>query len=46
MAGLNEAARYCRARGLAFAYHNHGPEFAAGGAEINGLIARTDPALV
>ena len=46
VAGLNEAARYCRARGLALAYHNHGPEFAAGGAEIDGLIARTDPALV
>ena len=40
VAGLNEAARYCRTRGLAFAYHNHGPEFAAGGAEITGLIAR------
>ena len=46
VAGLNEAARYCRALGLGCAYHNHGPEFAAGGAEINGLIARTDPALV
>jgi sugar phosphate isomerase/epimerase len=46
VAGLEEAARYCRARGLGFAYHNHGPEFAAGGAEIAGLIARTDPALV
>jgi sugar phosphate isomerase/epimerase len=46
VAGLQEAARYCRERGLAFAYHNHGPEFAAGGAEIGGLIGRTDPALV
>lgn len=46
VAGLHEAARSCRDRGLAFAYHNHGPEFAAGGAEITGLIARTDPALV
>jgi sugar phosphate isomerase/epimerase len=46
VAGLQEAARACRARGLAFAYHNHGPEFAAGGAEIAGLIERTDPALV
>jgi len=46
VAGLQDAARYCRAHGLAFAYHNHGPEFAAGGAEINGLIGRTDPALV
>ena len=46
VAGLQEAARYCRARGLAFAYHNHGPEFAAGGAEMTGLLERTDPALV
>jgi inosose dehydratase len=46
VAGLNDAAKYCRDRGLAFAYHNHGPEFAADGAEINGLLAGTDPALV
>ena len=46
VAGLHEAARACRARGLAFAYHNHGPEFAAGAAEITGLITKTDPALV
>jgi len=46
VAGLHDAARYCRERTLALAYHNHGPEFAAGGAEINGLLARTDPALV
>jgi len=46
VAGLQEAARYCRELGLGFAYHNHGPEFAAGGAEIAGLIERTDPALV
>ena len=46
VAGLDAAARYCRGKGLTFAYHNHGPEFAAGGAEINGLINRTDPALV
>jgi sugar phosphate isomerase/epimerase len=44
--GLNAAARYCREKGLRFAYHNHGPEFAAGGAEIAGLIKGTDPALV
>ena len=44
--GLDAAARYCRETGLTFAYHNHGPEFAAGGAEIAGLIGRTDPALV
>ena len=46
VAGLEAAARYCREQGLGFAYHNHGPEFAAGGAEIDGLIERTDPALV
>ena len=46
VAGLNEAAKYCRDKGLAFAYHNHGPEFAAGGAEINGLITGTDPTRV
>jgi inosose dehydratase len=46
VAGLDAAARYCRGKGLRFAYHNHGPEFAAGAAEINGLINRTDPALV
>jgi sugar phosphate isomerase/epimerase len=46
VAGLHDAARYCRARGVAFAYHNHGPEFAAGGAEMAGLLERTDPALV
>jgi inosose dehydratase len=46
VAGLDAAARYCRGKGLAFAYHNHGPEFAAGGAEIGELISRTDPALV
>jgi inosose dehydratase len=46
VAGLDAAATYCRRAGLRFAYHNHGPEFAADGAEIEGLIARTDPALV
>jgi sugar phosphate isomerase/epimerase len=46
IAGLEAAARYCRERKLGFAYHNHGPEFAAGGAEITGLINGTDPALV
>ena len=46
VAGLDEAGRYCRGKGLELAYHNHGPEFAAGGAEIKGLIERTDPALV
>jgi len=46
VAGLNAAAKYAHDKGLGFAYHNHGPEFAAGGAEIDGLIAGTDPKLV
>lgn len=46
VAGLNAAAAYCRDKGLKLAYHNHGPEFAAGGAEIKGLIKGTDPGLV
>ncbi len=44
--GLNEAARYCRAKGMRLAYHNHGPEFESKGLEIEALYARTDPALV
>jgi sugar phosphate isomerase/epimerase len=46
LAGLDAAGRVCRDRGLALAYHNHGPEFGAGGAEMSGLIRGTDPALV
>jgi inosose dehydratase len=46
VAGLNAAAKYCQGKGLKLAYHNHGPEFAANAAEINGLIAGTDAALV
>ncbi len=46
VAGLHAAARYCKDKGLRLAYHNHGPEFAAGGAEMNGLIKGTDPGLV
>jgi inosose dehydratase len=46
VSGLEEAGRYCRAKGLGLAYHNHGPEFAAEGAEIRGLIGRSDPSLV
>ena len=45
-AGLNAAARYCRSQGLRLAYHNHGPEFAADGLEIEGLFRLTDPGLV
>ncbi len=44
--GLNAAGKYCRSKGIRLAYHNHGPEFEAGGLEIEGLYAHTDPALV
>lgn len=44
--GLNAAGKYCRAKGIRLAYHNHGPEFEAGGLEVEGLYAHTDPALV
>jgi len=44
--GLNAAGKYCRSKGIGLAYHNHGPEFEAGGLEIEGLYAHTDPALV
>jgi inosose dehydratase len=45
-AGVNAAGTYCRSKGIKLAYHNHGPEFANGGEEIEGLYAQTDPALV
>ena len=45
-AAINEAARYARGKGLRFAYHNHGAEFAGGAAEIEGIIAGTDRKLV
>lgn len=44
--GLNAAGKYCRSKGIRLAYHNHGPEFANGGEEIEALYAQTDPALV
>jgi sugar phosphate isomerase/epimerase len=40
---INRLARHCEARGVRLAYHNHTQEFAAGGAEIEGLLERTDP---
>ena len=43
---LNRAGRLCAELGIAAAYHNHGPEFADRGLEIEALIARTDPKLV
>lgn len=45
-AALNAAGETCRKRGLRVAYHNHSAEFAAGGAEIEGLLENTRPELV
>ncbi|MGI8744230.1 MAG: sugar phosphate isomerase/epimerase family protein [Bryobacteraceae bacterium] len=42
---LNRIGEYSRARGLALAYHNHGPEFSNNYAQIEGLLRETDPAL-
>lgn len=44
--GLNAAGRYAKSQGMKLAYHNHGPEVAGGGQEIEGLYRQTDPALV
>ena len=44
--GLNAAGMYCKVKGLRLAYHNHGPEFAGGGQEIELLAQLTDPELV
>ena len=43
---LNQAAGFAARSGLGFAYHNHGPEFANGGAEIEFLLRQTNPARV
>lgn len=43
---LNEAARYAKLKGMRLAYHNHGAEFAGGGAEMEGLYNGTDAKLV
>jgi len=43
---LNRAGHLCSELGISAAYHNHGPEFADGGVEIEALLARTDPKLV
>ena len=45
-AALTRAQQSARARGLGFAYHNHGPEFANQGAEIEELIAKTEVPLI
>lgn len=44
--GLNTAGKYCRSKGIKLAYHNHGPEFANGGEEVEGLYRLTDSSLV
>lgn len=43
---LNKAGELCRGLGIRAAYHNHGPEFAAGGQEMLALARDTDPKLV
>jgi sugar phosphate isomerase/epimerase len=43
---LNRAGRFAKTVGLRLAYHNHGPEFANGAAEITALLRQTDEALV
>ena len=45
-AELNTAAAYAKNKGLRFAYHNHGPEFANGAVEMEAIYAGTDPKLV
>ena len=42
---LARAAKYSHEHGLKFAYHNHDKEFRDNGAQINGLLGQTDPAL-
>lgn len=43
---LNRAGTFAQKLGLKLAYHNHGPEFANHGEEIEFLMHETDPALV
>jgi inosose dehydratase len=45
-ATMNTAAAYAKQKGIGFAYHNHGAEFAGGAAEMEALYAGTDPKLV
>jgi sugar phosphate isomerase/epimerase len=45
-AELTELGKVCRDAGLLLAYHNHNPEFANHGAEIEALAQETDPELV
>ena len=43
---LNRAGAFAQKLGLKLAYHNHGPEFANHGQEIEFLLRETDPARV
>jgi inosose dehydratase len=43
---LNRAGAFAQKLGLKLAYHNHGPEFANHGEEIELLLRETDPARV
>jgi sugar phosphate isomerase/epimerase len=43
---LNRAGAFAEKLGLKLAYHNHGPEFANHGEEIEFLLRETDPARV
>jgi inosose dehydratase len=43
---LNRAGEFAAKARLKLAYHNHGPEFENGGAEIDFLLRETDPAKV
>jgi sugar phosphate isomerase/epimerase len=43
---ITRLAKRCQQNGLRLVYHNHGAEFAAGGAQIEALLKRTDPELV
>lgn len=43
---LNRAGEVAQRVGLKLAYHNHGPEFASHGEEIEFLLRETDPARV
>jgi sugar phosphate isomerase/epimerase len=45
-AALKDAAAYAKKKRMAFAYHNHGPEFANGAVEMEALYAGTDHGMV
>lgn len=43
---LLRVARRCQRAGLRMVYHNHSSEFVASGAEMEGMLQRTDPELL